>query len=54
MARLAGALADRTRASFGLALLDGRAWTAGELARRAGVAAPPRANTSIGWWSTVW
>jgi DNA-binding transcriptional ArsR family regulator len=38
LARLAGALADRTRASFCLALLDGRAWTAGELARRAGVA----------------
>ena len=38
MARLAGALADRTRASFCLALLDGRAWTAGELARRVGVA----------------
>jgi DNA-binding transcriptional ArsR family regulator len=38
MARLAGALADRTRASFCLALLDGRAWTAGELAQRAGVA----------------
>jgi DNA-binding transcriptional ArsR family regulator len=38
MARLAGALADHTRASFCLALLDGRAWTAGELARRAGVA----------------
>src|SRR5262249_45914114 len=38
MARLAGALAARTRASFCLALLDGRAWTAGELALRAGVA----------------
>jgi DNA-binding transcriptional ArsR family regulator len=37
-ARLAGALADRTRASFCLALLDGRAWTAGELAQWAGVA----------------
>ena len=43
MARLAGALADRTRASFCLALLDGRAWTAGELAHRAGVA---RSTTS--------
>jgi DNA-binding transcriptional ArsR family regulator len=32
-------LADRTRASFCLALLDGRAWTAAELARHAGVAA---------------
>lgn len=38
IARLAGALADRTRASFCLALLDGTAWTAGELAQRAGVA----------------
>ncbi|MEU0741646.1 helix-turn-helix domain-containing protein [Streptomyces sp. NPDC006134] len=34
-----GALpADRTRAAFCLALLDGRAWTATELARLAGVA----------------
>src|SRR4051794_9051183 len=38
IAIVAGALADRTRASFCLALLDGRAWTAGELARHAGVA----------------
>ena len=38
LATLAGALADRTRASFCLALLDGRAWTAGELARHARVA----------------
>ncbi|MFG2100224.1 ArsR/SmtB family transcription factor [Micromonospora echinaurantiaca] len=38
LARLAGLLADRTRASFCLALLDGRAWTAGELARAAAVA----------------
>jgi DNA-binding transcriptional ArsR family regulator len=38
MARLAGSLADRTRAAFCLALLDGRAWTAGELARHGGVA----------------
>ncbi|SBT42388.1 ArsR/SmtB family transcription factor [Micromonospora narathiwatensis] len=38
MAGLAALLADRTRASFCLALLDGRAWTAGELARAAGVA----------------
>src|SRR4051794_22721622 len=33
-------LADPTRAAFCAALLDGRAWTAGELARHAGVAAP--------------
>lgn len=39
LARLAGLIADETRAAFLLALLDGRAWTAGELARHAGVAA---------------
>ena len=39
LARLAHLLADETRATFCLALLDGRAWTAGELARAAGVAA---------------
>ncbi|MGW7514895.1 ArsR/SmtB family transcription factor [Streptomyces sp. NPDC054796] len=39
LARLAALLADRTRARFCLTLLDGRAWTAGELARAAGVAA---------------
>ncbi len=38
LAALASLLADRTRASFCTALLDGRAWTAGELARHAGVA----------------
>ena len=38
MAELAALLADGTRAGICLALLDGRAWTAGELARRAGVA----------------
>jgi hypothetical protein len=32
------AASDGTRASFCLALLDGRAWTATELARHAGVA----------------
>ncbi|WP_314176697.1 ArsR/SmtB family transcription factor [Streptomyces winkii] len=40
LAELAGLLADRTRASVCLALQDGRAWTAGELARAAGVTAP--------------
>src|SRR5262244_1990593 len=40
LAAFASLLADRTRASFCLALLDGRAWTAAELARHAGVAAP--------------
>ncbi|MFC5926637.1 ArsR/SmtB family transcription factor [Micromonospora vulcania] len=38
MAELAALLADGTRAGICLALLDDRAWTAGELARRAGVA----------------
>ena len=38
LAGWAALLADRTRASFCLALLDGRAWTVGELARHAGVA----------------
>jgi DNA-binding transcriptional ArsR family regulator len=39
LAAFAGLIADPTRAAFCLALLDGRAWTAGELARHAGVAA---------------
>ncbi len=39
LARLAALIADETRASCLLALLDGRAWTASELARHAGVAA---------------
>ena len=39
LAALAGLLADGTRASFCLALLDGRAWTATELTRHAEVAA---------------
>ncbi|WP_194820369.1 helix-turn-helix transcriptional regulator [Nocardia sp. XZ_19_385] len=38
LAGLAALLADSTRAEICLALLDGRAWTAGELARHAGVA----------------
>lgn len=38
LARLAGLLADPTRAAMCLALLDTRAWTAGELARHTGVA----------------
>ncbi|NGN70390.1 winged helix-turn-helix transcriptional regulator [Streptomyces sp. A7024] len=38
LARTAALLADPTRAAFCLALIDGRAWTAGELARHAGVA----------------
>ncbi|WP_425246904.1 ArsR/SmtB family transcription factor [Streptomyces sp. NEAU-NA10] len=39
LARLAGLIADETRAACLLALLDGRAWTASELTRHAGVAA---------------
>lgn len=39
LAGLAGLLADPTRAQICLALLGGRAWTAGELARHTGVAA---------------
>ncbi|MFJ7076693.1 ArsR/SmtB family transcription factor [Streptomyces sp. NPDC098781] len=39
LAGLAALIADETRATCLLALLDGRAWTAGELARQAGVAA---------------
>ena len=39
LARLTALIADETRATCLLALLDGRAWTAGELARHAGVAA---------------
>jgi DNA-binding transcriptional ArsR family regulator len=35
---VAGLLADRSRAAICLALLDGRAWTIGELARHAGIA----------------
>lgn len=47
LAALAGLLADETRAAFLLALLDGRAWTAGELARHAGVA-PSTASEHLG------
>lgn len=38
LAGVARLLADNTRAAFCLALLDGRAWTANELARYAGIA----------------
>jgi len=38
LARFAAVLADRSRAGICLVLLDGRAWTAGELARHVGVA----------------
>jgi DNA-binding transcriptional ArsR family regulator len=39
LADVAAVLADRSRAAMCLALLDGRAWTVGELAGAAGVAA---------------
>ncbi|GAA0971802.1 winged helix-turn-helix domain-containing protein [Acrocarpospora macrocephala] len=38
IAELAAIFADRSRASMCVALLDGRAWTAGELAKYAGIA----------------
>lgn len=38
LAAVAGALADHSRAAMVLALMDGRAWTVGELAIAAGVA----------------
>lgn len=47
LAALAALFADETRASFLLALLDGRSWTAGELARHAGVA-PSTATEHLG------
>jgi DNA-binding transcriptional ArsR family regulator len=40
VAGFAGLLADRSRAAMCLALLDGRAWTAGELASEAGIGRP--------------
>ncbi|MFF4171538.1 ArsR/SmtB family transcription factor [Streptomyces sp. NPDC001744] len=47
LAAFAALLADESRAAFLLALLDGRAWTAGELARHAGVA-PSTASEHLG------
>ncbi|MEV5445452.1 helix-turn-helix domain-containing protein [Streptomyces sp. NPDC052644] len=47
LAALAALLADETRAAFCVALLDGRAWTAGELARHARVA-PSTASGHLG------
>ncbi|MEU6842090.1 winged helix-turn-helix domain-containing protein [Streptomyces sp. NPDC046716] len=47
LAGLAALVSDETRAAFLLALLDGRAWTAGELARHAGVA-PSTASEHLG------
>jgi DNA-binding transcriptional ArsR family regulator len=40
LATFAGLLADRSRAAMCLALLDGRAWTASELASQAGIGRP--------------
>ncbi|MCY7413268.1 MAG: helix-turn-helix domain-containing protein [Salinibacterium sp.] len=40
LARQAHLLAHRSRAAMCLALIDGQAWTAGELARHAGISAP--------------
>lgn len=45
LAAFAAALADETRASICMTLLEGRAWTAGELARITGVAPPPSPAT---------
>jgi DNA-binding transcriptional ArsR family regulator len=47
LAALAAMFADETRATFLLTLLDGRAWTAGELARHAHVA-PSTASEHLG------
>ena len=47
LARFAAVLADRSRAGICLALLDRRAWTAGELARHVGVA-PSTASEHLG------
>ncbi|WP_107440053.1 ArsR/SmtB family transcription factor [Streptomyces sp. 142MFCol3.1] len=47
LAGFAALIADETRAGFLLALLDGRAWTAGELARHAQVA-PSTASEHLG------
>jgi DNA-binding transcriptional ArsR family regulator len=46
VAQFASMLADRSRAAMCLALLDGRAWTAGELARHAGIT-PPTASEHL-------
>ncbi len=47
LADVAAVLADPSRATMCLALLDGRAWTVGELARAAGVA-PSTASEHVG------
>jgi DNA-binding transcriptional ArsR family regulator len=47
LADVAAVLADPSRATMCLALIDGRAWTVGELARTAGVA-PSTASEHVG------
>lgn len=44
VSRFAGLLADRSRAAVCIALLDGRAWTASELAAYAGISRPTASN----------
>jgi len=46
LAQTAALLADQTRAAFCMALLDGRAWTAGELARHA-IVSPSTASEHL-------
>jgi DNA-binding transcriptional ArsR family regulator len=46
LAEVAAVLADRARAAMCLALIDGRAWTVGELARAAGIA-PSTASEQV-------
>ncbi|MGR6998082.1 transcriptional regulator [Yinghuangia aomiensis] len=53
LAAVAGLLADPTRAAICLALVDGRAWTGGELARHAGSPRRPPASTSAAWSRAV-
>ena len=47
LAEVAAIFADPTRAAMCMALLDGRAWTVGELGRAVGVA-PPSATEQVG------
>ena len=47
LAEVAAVFADPTRAAMCMALIDGRAWTVGELGRTAGVS-PPTATEQVG------
>ena len=49
LARVAGALGERTRASMVIELLGGEALPVSALARAAGVAASTATRTSRGW-----